>query len=53
MPSMKKTGYAYLICGVLFVVLTLVLGVEGWKFIGGIAVGVVLTVLGLIISSKK
>ena len=52
MPNMKKTGVAYIICGIVFILLTLLLGPEGWKFIAGIIVGVVLTVAGLAINAK-
>jgi hypothetical protein len=52
MPSKKKTGVAYMICGIVFIVLTLLLGVVGWKMIAGIILGAFLVIIGLILSKK-
>lgn len=53
MPSKKKTGMAYIICGVIIIILTLITNLVGWKLIMGIVAGAALTLVGLLLSSKK
>ena len=52
MPSKKKTGVAYIVCGVVILALTLVFNLPGWKLFAGIGVGVVLTVVGFLLTKK-
>ena len=53
MSFKSKAGYAYVICGILFLIISLFAGLAGGKLIAGIAVGVVLTIVGLRLISKK
>ena len=53
MPSFQKTGYAYIIFGILIIIIPLVANMGGWKSYLAIGIGAVLTVVGLIMTSKK
>ena len=53
MPSKKKTGVAYVVCGVVILILSLFAGLAGAKLIAGIAVGAILVIVGLLLSSRK
>ena len=53
MASQKGTGMAYTICGVVIIILVLIANLAGWKLIAGIVVGALLTLAGLLITSKK
>ena len=44
---------AYVICGIIIIILTLVANLVGWKLIVGIVVGAALTLVGLLLTSKK
>ena len=52
MPSKKKTGIAYIVCGIIILLLSLFAGLVGWKLIAGIIVGALLTIVGLMLTSK-
>ena len=53
MPSIKKTGLAYVVFGILILIATLGFKLEGIKLIAGIGIGAILTVVGLFLSTKK
>jgi len=53
MPSIQKTGYAYIIFGVIIIVIPILAKVGGWKSYLAIAIGAILTLAGLYMSSKK
>ena len=53
MPSMKKTGVAYVVCGLLIILAVLFAKLAGLKLIAGLAAGVVLTLVGLLLTKKK
>lgn len=52
MPIKKKTGIAYIVCGLIILILSLTVGLVGWKLIAGIVVGAVLTLVGLLLTFK-
>ena len=52
MPSKKKTGVAYVVCGVIILALSLVFNLPGWKLFAGIGVGAVLILVGFLLTKK-
>jgi len=53
MPTKKKTGIAYIVCGLIILILSLIVGLVGWKLIAGIVIGAVLTLVGLLLTLKS
>jgi hypothetical protein len=53
MPSIQKTGYAYIIFGVIIIIIPILTKVPGWKGYLAIAIGAILTLAGLYMTSKK
>lgn len=53
MPDRKKTGMAYLICGIIILVLSIIFDLGGWRDWAGIIIGALLAIAGLLLTSKK